>query len=324
MLEGILAAILIILAIIVGGLAAFSRWTAMKVEKAVPPIGQFVEVDGAKLHYVARGEGPPVVMIHGLGGSLRHYTATILDEIAKTNRVIAIDRPGAGYSERPEGTDATLKTQAAIIQKALDRLGITDPLIVGHSLGGGVSLAHAVLHPDKARGYVLLAPVAQPPQAAPPMFKALEVRSPLMQFLIAWTVGVPLGIRYGKQITEAVFAPQRPTPDFPVASGGLLSLRPKAILTNMKDFMASTTTLHEICPRYGDVRTPVICLYGVSDNVLDAAFQLEPLKALPSGELQKIDGAGHMLMHVEPAAVIAAIRKLDAATGAAPRAAAAS
>jgi pimeloyl-ACP methyl ester carboxylesterase len=324
MLEWIVGVPLALIALVIIGLVWFSWNTARKVERFLPPTGKFVEVDGARLHYVEKGDGPPVVMVHGLGGNLLHYTATIADEIARTNRVIVFDRPGAGYSERPAGADATTPTQAAIIQKAIDKLGIARPLIVGHSLGGAISLAHAVLHPGAARGYVLLAPAARMPEKTPPMFEGLNVRSPLKQRIIAWTIGVPLGIKYGPAIMKAVFAPQPAPQDFPVASGGLLGLRPRQIITNMMDFTATSPEVKDLYTHFGGIRAPVLCLYGLADQVLMAPYHLAALQAIPGIEVETIEHAGHMLMHNEPQATIAAIRRLDARTREPVRAAAAS
>lgn len=321
MLEWVVAGALAVVALVFAGLVIYARLVARRVERAVPPLGQFVEIDGAKLHYVDRGEGPPVVMIHGIGANLRHYTHTIFDEIAKTNRVIAIDRPGCGYSERPRRADNATHTQAAIIQKALEKLGISNPLIVGHSLGGSVALAHALLHPGKARGYTLIAPLAAPPEMKPP-FDRWYITSPLRRWLIAWTIGVPMGIKYGPALTAFVFAPQTPPADFGIGSGGFLGLRPKAIINNFRDAVASPVTVEAIYMRYAEINVPVICLFGVKDQVLDAERNLAPLAPMHSAEIQLLDGAGHMLLHVEPAAVIAAIRKMDAATTCLPRASA--
>jgi pimeloyl-ACP methyl ester carboxylesterase len=318
MLGLVVAVVVAVLALGFAGLVLFARRTARRVERAVPPLGRFVEVGGAKLHYVDRGEGPPVVMIHGIGANLRHYAHTILDEVAKTNRVIAIDRPGCGYSDRPAGADNSTRTQAAIIQKALDRLDIADPLIVGHSLGGSVALAHALLHPGKARGYVLIAPLAAPPEKKPP-FDRWYIPSPLRQRLIAWTIGVPMAIKYGPRITAFVFAPQTPPDDFGTRSGALLGLRPKAIINNFRDAVASPVTVEEMYLRYGEIHAPVYCLFGIEDQVLDVELNLAPLASMHSAEIRLIDGAGHMLLHVAPQAVIDAIGKLEALTTHQPR-----
>ncbi|WP_088345988.1 MULTISPECIES: alpha/beta hydrolase [Rhodomicrobium] len=323
MLASIIAIALSIAAIFLAALAVSAWRMARRVERALPPAGRFAEIDGARLHYVDRGEGAPVVMIHGLAANLMQFTATILDDLARTNRVIAIDRPGCGYSGRA-GPDASPAAQAAILQKLLDKLGIADPLIVGHSLGGAVALAHAVLHPGKARGYALLAPAAAPQRDPPPMFRYLDVPSPIMQHLIAWTVGIPSAIKNGPAITAAVFAPQAVPKDFGMASGALLGLRPISIVTNFKDFIDARSTAGEIAGRYPEIAAPVICLFGTEDRVLPPELHLHALDRLRSAEIQVLKGAGHMLMHVEGPAVIEAIRKLDAQTAAAPRARASS
>ncbi len=321
MLQWVLAAVLAIVALGFAGLVLNAWLVARRVERAVPPLGRFVEVDGAKLHYVDRGEGPAVVMIHGIAANLRHFTHTIFDEIAKTNRVIAIDRPGCGYSERPRGADNATETQAVIIQKALNKLGVADPLIVAHSLGGSVALAHALLYPGQARGYVLIAPLAAPPEMKPP-FDRWYIRSPLRQRLIAWTIGIPMAIKYGPALTAFVFAPQTPPEDFGTASGSFLGLRPKAIINNFRDTVAAPITVEAIHTRYTEIDAPVICLFGVKDQILDPERNLAPLAAMHSAEIQLLDGVGHMLMHAEPSAVTAAIRKMDATAAHLPRASA--
>jgi pimeloyl-ACP methyl ester carboxylesterase len=253
-------------------------------------------------------------MIHGVAANLRHYTATVFEQIARTNRAIAIDRPGSGYSGRPAGSEATTQAQAAIIQKALDKLGVADPLIVGHSLGGGVALAHAVHHPGKARGYVLLAPLVLPEQPRPPLTPPAFFALSVVRNLIAWTIASPRAIKNGPMITAFVFSPQAVPKDFATASGALLGLRPKAVVNTLKDFAAASATPEQIQHRLGEIKAPVICLYGTQDVVLHADKHLPPLEALPNRELQRLDGIGHMLMHVAPDAVTAAIRRLDTRT----------
>jgi pimeloyl-ACP methyl ester carboxylesterase len=302
------------------GLAFYAYRVARRVEAIVPPIGRYVEVDGTRLHYVDRGAGAPIVMIHGIAANLRHYTSTILEELANTNRVIAIDRPGCGYSDRPSGPWSA-ETQAALIQKALETLGIAKPLIVGHSLGGSVALAHALNHPGTARGYVLIAPLTGMVEKPTPLAPR-RVAAPLMQHLIAWTIGIPMAIKYGPGITAFVFAPQLPPKDFATASGALLGLRPKSIVTNLRDAAFASETAGRLQQRYGEIDAPVLCLYGTKDQVLEPDYHLSKLDALHSAEIQLLDGAGHMLMHVEPDAVIGAVRRMDERTGAGQDAAA--
>src|SRR5208282_5547742 len=93
---------LLLLVLVIGGLVVFSARTARQVEKAVPPLGRFIDVDGARIHYLDEGSGPPLLLIHGLAGQMRHFTHSLLDLLKSDYRVVIVDRPGSGYSTRPE------------------------------------------------------------------------------------------------------------------------------------------------------------------------------------------------------------------------------
>ncbi|MFX8512336.1 alpha/beta fold hydrolase, partial [Acinetobacter baumannii] len=84
-----------------------------------------------------------VVMIHGLGGNMLHFGYAMADKLANDFRVVLVDRPGSGYSTRPDAAPATLTAQAGTIATLIRRLDLKQPLVVGHSLGGALSLAIA-------------------------------------------------------------------------------------------------------------------------------------------------------------------------------------
>src|SRR6266481_3294033 len=90
-----------------------------RMQARFPPIGQFVEVEGIRLHYLEAGQGPPVVLIHGASGNLLDFKLSIFDALAEKHRVIAIDRPGLGYSERPDGPWCGPDCQARLIHDAV-------------------------------------------------------------------------------------------------------------------------------------------------------------------------------------------------------------
>jgi pimeloyl-ACP methyl ester carboxylesterase len=107
---------------------------AKAVERRNPPIGKFLEIEGARLHYLERGSGLPVVFLHGNATMLQDF---LLSEAfvlaAKENRAIAFDRPGFGYSTRPRARTWTSSEQADVIATALRRLNIGPVALVGHS-----------------------------------------------------------------------------------------------------------------------------------------------------------------------------------------------
>ena len=195
------------LALLIVGLVIFTALTARQAEAMAPPTGRFIEVDGARLHYLDRGTGPAVVLVHGLGGNLRNFHGLIA-KLAGSCRVVAVDRPGSGYSTMISGEHPALRAQAAIIERFIRRLGLDRPLLVGHSLGGALSLALALDSPDSVRALVLISTLSHVERAPPAIFKSLDIRSPTLRWLIAWTLMAPLGKLAHQATLEAVFAPE--------------------------------------------------------------------------------------------------------------------
>jgi len=128
-----------------------------RAERANPPKGTFVRAGGVRLHYVERGQGRPVVFLHGNGMMVEDMlTSGVLAAAAERSyRAIAIDRPGFGHSDRPRGTAWTATAQAEVLPRVFALLGIERPIVVGHSLGAMVALALALNHPDQVSGLVL-------------------------------------------------------------------------------------------------------------------------------------------------------------------------
>ena len=125
-------------------------------ERSHPPRGSFVTSEGVRLHYLERGNGPPVVFLHGNGVMLEDMLISrVVDQTARSCRAIAFDRAGFGYSDRPRGHSWTAAAQAALLPKAFALLGIDRPIVVGHSWGTMVALALALDHPEHVSGLVL-------------------------------------------------------------------------------------------------------------------------------------------------------------------------
>jgi alpha/beta hydrolase fold len=95
----------------------------------------FVTAGKTKLHYVERGQGRPVVMIHGNAGDLHDFELGTFDLLARNYHAIAFDLPGHGLSKEPGNAKGTIQEQAKILHLALTALGVKDPILVGHSWG---------------------------------------------------------------------------------------------------------------------------------------------------------------------------------------------
>lgn len=305
------------LAAVGAGLAAASALLARDAERRVPPDGEWLEVEGTRLHYVDHGgSGPPVVMIHGLGGQIRNFTHSLTALLDGRYRVIAVDRPGSGYSSpRDRRRHPNIRDQGRLVARFTDKLGLKRPMLVGHSLGGAVSLAAALAAPGKLGGLALLAPLTQPLDQAPEAFRMLQRDSAVARAGVARVFGVPLG-RMGKRVNErAIFTPDEPPADFGVKGGGLLALRPGNLDAAMFEIAAARDDLDAMVPRYGELDLPVAILFARGDNLLDPDVHgAQTVRMIRGATFEEIDG-GHMLPLTHPEACARTIGAVQARMG---------
>jgi pimeloyl-ACP methyl ester carboxylesterase len=274
---------------------------ARQVEQIVPPPGHVIEIDGKQIHYTDSGSGDPILLIHGLAGNSRNFSYQLSERLAARHRVIVVDRPGSGYSDTMPGA-FSLIAQARLFATLIERLALDRPLVVGHSLGGAVSLTLAVTHPGKIRGLALIAPLTRVVETPPAAFRTLEIRSAVARRFIASVVAVPLSAINAAKSAKAVFAPETPPADFGERGGGLLVQRPGAIFTASTELTEVGGALSPIVARYSEITLPVSILYGRSDEILDPALHGETLPALiPQARITLIEG-GHMILVTAPEA----------------------
>jgi pimeloyl-ACP methyl ester carboxylesterase len=289
-----------------GAAALYNRKRARDAEKATPPAGEFVDADGVRLHYVERGEGRPLVMLHGMAALVQDMTGSgLVDRAAARFRVIAFDRPGYGYSERPGGRLWTPEAQAAVIRTALPKLDVRRPLVLGHSWGTLPALALALDHPDDVAGLVLVAGPYFPVWQPEPLLLSLPAL-PALGTALANTAMPLLARATRPQIVRQIFAPD-PVPaefaDFPAELG----LRPSHIQATAGDAGLLQLAGRRLSKRYSELRLPVAIVAGDEDRLVPYE-QAERLYALlPQSSLCRLRGHGHMVHWVAPDQVMAAI-----------------
>ena len=284
---------------------------AARVNNSHPANGSFVEVNDANVHVLQQGDaGPVVLMIHGASANAREFEWTLAPKLAETHRVLMMDRPGHGHSERPDDAE-TLAVQAEQAAGVLHALAPGEKaIVVGHSFGGAVSLRLALDHPELVDGLVLLAPVSHDwgggGEAWYNKYASHDLFGPLFTQLVP-IVG-PSQVKSG---ISNVFSPN-PAPDgyFENSAIGLL-FRPSNFVANAKDVNALRGELARQQDRYAEISVPTIVFSGALDTVISPPLHVGKLKHQVDGlELVKLGDGGHMPHHAFGDAVVATIQKL--------------
>lgn len=302
--------VLLGLAVAIGALVAWSAHVSRGIERMIPADGQHAEVAGVDFHYVDLGprEAPAIVMIHGILSNWRIFTYFLAPAMARDHRVVVIDRPGWGYS-RLTGKRLDIAEQADAIAALIGKLGLEKPLLVGHSMGGAVSLALALAHPEKVRGLALIAPYTQPIERPPEPLKGYAVPAPL-RALLAWTIAIPIAMRTGKASTLAVFHPDPVPEDFAVRGGGALAIRPEGFQSGTYEMGMAQGAMDAQAPRYGEIRMPVAILYAHGDTLLDPELHgTDTASAIIGASIEIVEG-GHMLPVTHPEQTEAWLRRV--------------
>ncbi|WP_247869280.1 alpha/beta fold hydrolase [Ahrensia sp. R2A130] len=273
----------------------------------MPADGRFLEVNGNKLHYVDSADGDPnasalpsLVLIHGLGGQLRNLTHSLSQRLTKDFRVITMDRIGAGYSTRSGGGGATLHEHATAVSDLIGALELDRPVLVGHSMGGAVSLATALDHAGSIRGAVLVAPLTAASENVPEVFGALAIRNDTIRKIVAHTVAVPISILRAKKTLAYIFKPEPVPEDFRIRGGGLLGLRPQSFRSTSMDFTSLFDTLPVMVERYADISVPIAIIFGTKDSLLDHNEHGVDQHDLYGWDVELLEGSGHMIPVTAP------------------------
>jgi pimeloyl-ACP methyl ester carboxylesterase len=305
--------------IIVATAALFAAITwlgTIHLERVHRPAGRFVPVAGGRLHVVELGPAqtadPPIVLVHGASGNLEDERLTLGLALAAKRRVIVIDRPGHGFSDRPGGaTDASPGRQAALVAQALERLGIERAIIVGHSWAGALATALALDFPARVAGLVLLAPVTHPWPGGIAWYNRLAAM-PWVGQLFVRTFALPFGLLMIGGAVASVFAPQRPPPAYMRRAAARLVLRPAEFRANAQDIAQLRKFVTALVPRYPAIAAPTAIISGDRDKTVSIDLHSRAAAILiPRARLIVLAGMGHMLQHVAPEMIAAAIDELE-------------
>ncbi len=276
-----------------------------------PPLGAFVEAEGLRIHHIDRGEGPPVVLIHGASGNLRDFTFSLAPRLAAMGlRVIAFDRPGLGHSERAPERGWDPAVQARVLRAAAARLGVENPVVLGHSWGGAVAMAWALQAPQDTRGVLSLAGATHPWGNGVGMLYHLAA-SPVFSGLTRQAARLMVDPDAPGDAVARIFRPNAVPQGYADYIGVPLALRAGPFRHNAEDLTHLDALLAEQAPRYTGLPVPVEAIHGEADTTVWASVHAAPLVAqVAHGRLTLLPGVGHMPHHVAEDAVAAGVARL--------------
>ncbi len=305
----VLAGLVVVVALF-GGITAIG--TAL-IERAHPPSGRMVEVEGGRLHVVELGPAQaPVVLLHGASGNLEDMRFALGERLAARYRVVLIDRPGHGWSDRPHGAaDASPARQADLIHQALNNIGVRRAIIVGHSWSGALATAYALAYPEEVSGLVLLSPVTHPWPGGVAFINRVAA-APVLGPLFVRTFVLPAGYFLLRPGVAAVFAPQMPPLDYAARTAVALILRPAEFRANAQDLVGLKDFVTAQAPRYGEIKVPVAIISGdVTDRIVWTDLHSRgSARQMPNATLDVLPGIGHMVHYAAPDLIVAAIDRL--------------
>nr|WP_283255083.1 alpha/beta hydrolase [Marivita sp. GX14005] len=294
-------------AVLVAATACTSDYREDRAEARFPPEGQFIEVNGTRVHYVTRGSGPDLVLIHGASGNLRDFTFSLVGKLEDRYRVTAFDRPGLGYTERmdPDGTSIT--DQANLLASASEQLGLREPIVLGHSFGGAVALAWAVERPGSLSALVLLSAPSQPWESDLSLFYQIT-SSDLGGATVVPAITAFAPKSAVQNVVEGIFAPQEPPEGYMEHIGAPLSLRSTSLRANAKQRANLLPQIESLHTRYDAIDVPIELVHGDADTTVGLSIHSVPLaRQLENANLTVLEGVGHMPHHADEPAVIDAI-----------------
>jgi len=303
---------LLTIGLICAALVWKSHVFSQQAHKTYPPAGLFIHTDQGNMHIIQQGDkGPAVLMLHGASANAREFTWSLAPRLAATHRLFCMDRPGHGYSDRPD-EGHKLGIQAELAARTLARLAPDEPVtILGHSFGGAVALRLALDYPDQVRGLVLLAPVTHDWGGGGEAWYSRYAAHPWIGPVFNHLPNL-IGPAQVHRSINKVFAPQVAPANYYEHAAIQLLFRPAAFRANAEDVTALRKELAAQQARYASIRHAVIVFSGAGDTVLSPKLHAGRLKReIDHLELIRLAEGGHMPHHAYGDEIAEAIRRVS-------------
>lgn len=287
------------------------RW-----RKLYPFQSHFLDLEGARYHYVDEGRGEPVVMVHG-NPTWSFYYRRLIGDLRENYRVIAPDHVGCGLSDKPQRYDYTLARHIANLEALLERLGFKKITLVVHDWGGPIGMGYAVRHPDRVARLVIFNTVAFWSPEIPwflrlcrlPLFGDVAVRGLNLFAGVAAVVACRHRERMTEEVKAGYLSPYnsyanrvailRFVQDIPVHAGHPTFSALQAIENGLAQFRGR----------------PMIIMWGGRDPVFTKRLLKSWRERFPAAIVKEIDDAGHYVVEDAYERIIPWLREFLEKTG---------
>jgi pimeloyl-ACP methyl ester carboxylesterase len=277
--------------------------------EAIERPGGMFYVRGLGLHFLDRGHGPAVLLVHALGSSTFSFRHQIRP-LSERFRVLALDLPGFGYSDRPEDLDLSHTAQAERLREFLDRMGVERAVVVGHSMGGGIAARLAAAHPERVERLILVGAIPPDRRRKLPLFQLIR---PLLPVAMAWLMWDRRRLR--RELERIVYDPSFVTEE--IVEGYRRPLRLRGTAACLMKLIGDVRRDEPVPP--ASVSTRTLLLWGEADPVFPLRVAHRLHAEMPDARLEVIPRAGHMVLEEQPEACNEALlRFLSAPTPARP------
>lgn len=261
--------------------------------------GQLVEIDGNPIRVKQAGSGPDLLLIHGCPGSVEDWDP-VFDELAKRYRVTAYDRPGHGFSGS-NGAEFNLDSNAEVARKLIEKLGLQDVTVLGHSYGSSTGLTLAVRRAPNVKRYVLIGSPGYKPVEVDALTRltSIPVFGKGLCVLLSPTLGPKLiraGARRGFRPNQDLLT------DADLARRVRIWGQPKVPYARARELVTVGDDLERNSRAYKDIREPVVLIQGRNDTITRAAWKLS--RDIPRSTLIEFDNVGHYSQFAKPQEVI--------------------
>jgi len=262
----------------------------------------FAEVDGVRIHYQDKGNGTPLVLIHGYTSSVYSWK-DVFELLSQNFRVIAIDLKGFGFSGKPDG-DYSRRAQAVLVSHLLEQLHIEHAWICGNSMGGEVALNLALVNPGRVSGLILIDSNGVHVQGSSSLAPSYLLIPGLGRILTA------LALRSDKLVRQGL---EKSFYDDTKVTGGRVAAYYRPLQTRGGQLAALRARTQAgqfpVEPELGKIFWPTLILWGAQDELIpvEAGHKLNSL--IRNSKLVIFDNCGHLPQEEMPARTVDEINK---------------